>query len=89
MAILNKVKQERGLVDGDNIRLIVSHNTWRCPYSTSLLSINNNLEEMMANKISQFVEYKEIPLSDVKIEVHSIKIPRGKGRLHVAKNTCG
>ena len=87
MEILNKVKEERGLLDGDKIRLIISHNTWRSPYSTGLLNVNNCLEDMMANKIGQFVEYKEVPLSEVKIEVQSFKIPRGRGRLHVAKNT--
>ena len=86
MEILNKAKEERGLVDGDKTRSIVSHNTWRSPYSIDLLNINIGLEEM-SNKISQFVEYKEVPISDIKIEVHSFRIPRGKGRLHVAKNT--
>ena len=41
----------------------------------------------MANKCGNFVEYKGVPLNEVKIEVQSFKIPRGKGRLHVAKNT--
>ena len=44
---------------------------------------------MMANKCGNFVEYKEVPLNEVKIEVQSFKIPRSKGRLHVAKNTLG
>ena len=89
MAILNKVKEERGLVNGDKIRLIVSHKSWVKHFSSGLLNVNEGLEEMMANKCGNFVEYKEVPLNEVKIEVQSFKIPRGKGRLHVAKNTLG
>ncbi len=40
MDILNKVKKERDLVDGDKIRLIVRHDIWAKPYSSGLLNVN-------------------------------------------------
>ena len=83
MRILNKVKQERDLITGDKIRLIISHDVWSKPYSSGLLNVNEGLEKMIADKCGNFVEYKEVPLNEVKIEVQSFKIPRGKGRLHV------
>ena len=75
MRVLNKVKLERKLMDGDKIRLIISHDVWAKPYSTGLLNVNEGLEVMMANKIGNFVEYKSTPLNEVKIEVQSFKLP--------------
>ncbi len=87
MDILNIVKKERDLVDGDKIRLIVSHDLWAKPNSSGLLNVNDGLEKMMASKLGQFAEYKSVSLDEVKIHVQSYKIPRGKSRLHIAKNT--
>ena len=47
--------------------------------------MNEGFEEMMAFKCGNFVEYKSVPLNEVKIEVQSFKIPRGKGRLTTVK----
>ena len=75
MRILNKVKQDRDLITGDKIRLIISHDVWSKPYSSGLLNVNEGLEKMIADKCGNFVEYKEVPLDGVKIEVQSFKIP--------------
>ena len=80
--ILDKVKQERNLVDGDKIRLIVSHPSWSKAWSTKLLTIGSR----QLDDCIQFIEYKGVPMNEVKIEVQSFKIPRGNGRLHVTKN---
>ena len=87
--ILNEVKKDHNLVDGDKIRLIVEHNSWFKPWSSLLLAINTSKgwEEVMAENGSQFLEYKEVPLNELTITVQSFKVPRGKGRLHVARNT--
>ena len=51
METLNKVKQERVLVDGDKIRLIISHDVWSKPYSTGLLGVSMKVwKKMMANE---------------------------------------
>ncbi len=84
--ILTLVKKRRRLVDGDKIRLIISHESWSKPFSTELLTVNEGFEKMMAAKCGNFVEYKDVPLDEVVIEVQSFKIPRGKGRLKAVKS---
>ena len=83
--ILSKAKKERELVDGDKIRLIVTHDIWAKPYSSELENVNEGFEEMMALKCGNFVEYKTVPLNEVKIVVQSFKVPRGKERLTTVK----
>ena len=76
---------ERGLVTGDKIRLIVSHPTWVKPFSTKLLTITNdeNFIYALIKSVLEFVEYKSVPLSELLVEVQSTKIPKGTGRLTV------
>ena len=79
---------ERGLVTGDKIRLIVSHPTWSKPFSTKLLTITNdrNFIYDLLKSLLEFVEYKNVPLNELLVEVQSTKVPRGTGRLRVDKN---
>ena len=79
---------ERGLVTGDKIRLIVSHPTWVKPFSTKLLTITNdeNFIYELIKAVLEFVEYKSVPLNELLVEVQSTKIPRGTGRLKIDKN---
>ena len=79
---------ERGLVTGDKIRLIVSHITWAKPFSTKLLTITNdkNFIYDLLKSLLEFVEYKNVPLDELLLEVQPTKIPRGTGRLRVTKN---
>ena len=87
LEIANRVINLRGLKDGDKIRWILSHPMWYKPISTKLITISGSLTSYdLINKLLNFVEYKEVPLSEVKIEIQSIKIPRGMGRLHVMKS---
>ena len=76
---------ERGLVTGDKIRLIVSHPTWTNPFSTKLLTITNdeNFIYALIKSVLEFVEYKSVPLNELLVEVQSTKIPKGTGRLTV------
>ena len=39
--------------------------------------------------VLEYVEYKEVPLNEVTIEVQSTKIPRGQGRLTITKDNTG
>ena len=74
---------ERGLVTGDKVRLIVSHVTWTKPFSTKLLTITNdkNFSYDLLKSLLEFVEYKSVSLDELLIEVQSTKVPRGSGRL--------
>ena len=87
LEIANRVINLRGLTNGDKIRWILSHPMWNKPISTKLITISGSLTAYdLINQLVNFVEYKEVPLSEVKIEIQSIKIPRGMGRLHVMKS---
>ena len=87
LEIANRVSFQRVLKDGDKIRWILSHPSWNNPISTKLITIRGPISDMdIINNLVNFVEYKEVPLSEVKIEIQSINIPRGMGRLHVMKS---
>ena len=84
LEIANRVIYQRVLKNGDKIRWILSHSSWNKPISTKLITISGSISANdLINELVNFVEYKEVPLSEVKIEIQSIKIPRGMGRLHV------
>ena len=85
---LDMTINERGLVTGDKIRLIVSHPTWTKPFSTKLLTITNNKNFIyeLIKAVLEFVEYKSVPLNELLVEVQSTKVPRGTGRLKIDKN---
>ena len=86
MEMANKVINKRGLKDGDKIRWIISHPSWNKPISSKLITIKGKLDSEITNKLSGFVEYKQVPLSEVKFEIQSTKIPRGAGRLIVTNS---
>ena len=87
LEIANRVIYQRGLKDGDKIRWILSHTEWRKPISTKLITISGSITAYdLINELVNFVEYKNVPLSEVKIEIQSIKMPRGMGRLRVMKS---
>ena len=85
---LDMTINERELVTGDKIRLIVSHPTWAKPFSTKLLTITNdrNFIYELIKAVLEFVEYKSVPLNELLVEVQSTKVPRGTGRLKIDKN---
>ena len=85
--ILLEVIRERGLVQGDYIRLTVNHLSWRKPFSIKRIKITAtpNFAKII-HEFLEFVEYKSAPLNELIIEVHSQKIPKGRGRLQVTKN---
>ena len=85
---LNMTINERGLLPGDKTRLIVSHPSWSKPFSTKLLTMTGNESFMysLIKAVLEFVEYKEVPLNELTIEVQSTRIPRGRGRLRVNKH---
>ena len=84
--ILLEVVRERGLVQGDYIRLTVDHYSWYKPFSIKRFRITDTLNfAKIIHEFLEFVESKSAPLNELTIEVHSQKIPRGRGRLQVTK----
>ena len=85
LEIALRVIKERGLQNGDKIQWIVSHISWRKPITTKLITITDQLGLDMVEQIAKYIEYKEVPITEVKIEIRSVKIPRDKGHLRVTK----
>ena len=84
--ILNEVVKERGLVNGDYLRLTVDHRNRRKPFSIKRFRITNESNfATIIHDFLEFVEYKEAPLSELIVEVHSFKVPKGMGRLQPTK----
>ena len=85
---LDLTVEERRLNPGDKIRIIVSHPSWPNPFSTKLITITDDAQFFytLLKSVLEYVEYKEVPLNEVTIEVQSTKIPRGKGRLTITKD---
>ena len=84
--------EDRRLVYGDKIRIIVSHPSWAHPFSTKLITITNDdlFFYTLLKSVLEYVKYKEVPLSEVTIEVQSTKIPRGQGRhIKITKDNTG
>ena len=88
---LDLTVEERRLNPGDKIRIIVSHPSWPNPFSTKLITITDDERFFytLLRSVLEYVEYKEVPLNEVTIEVQSTKIPRGKGRLTIRKDNTG
>ena len=64
-----RVIKERGLQNGDKIRWILNHVSWQKPVSTKLITITGELTRDLVEEIAKFIEYKEVPLSEVRIEI--------------------
>ena len=84
---LNKAIEERGLVNGDKIRLVLNHPQWSKPFSTKFMAISGELPSTFVEECARFVEYKGVPIEMLEIHIQSIKLPRGKGRLKITKST--
>ena len=65
---------------------ILNHPSWHKPVSTKLITITGDLNTDLVEEIAKFIEYKEVPLSEVKIEIQSVMVPRGRGRLVATKD---
>ena len=78
--------KKRQLKSNDRIRLVISNDELNHPISTKLLKVS----DFKLNQLSDVIntsEYKEIYLENCKIIIQSVKIPSGKGRLYLSKQT--
>ena len=87
--VLLEVFKERSLVQGDHIRLIVDHHSWKRPVSTKRSIIQSDQRQFfnsIIKRVLERAEYKSVPLNELTIDVQSTKAPRGRGRLQVTKH---
>jgi len=78
--------EKNKIVDGDKIRLIVNHINWQHPLSTGILTVNGSIAEYLLKEIARWVEYKEVPSTELEITIQSLTISRGSGRLTATNN---
>ena len=88
---LDMTVEARLLDPGDKIGIIVSHPSWVHTFSTKLITITNDGQFFytLLKLVLGYVEYKEVPLNEVTIEIQSTRIPRGEGRLTITKDNTG
>ena len=79
---LDMTVEERQLVPGGGVRVVVSHPSWAEPFSTKLITITHDEQffYILLKTVLEYVDYKAVPLDEVTVEVQSTKIPLGTGR---------
>ena len=80
------VKKRRKLSDNDMLRLIIQNKELPNAISTKFNKVGNFKLGDLENVIN-VMEYHGIPLETSKIVIQSVKIPTGKGRLYLTKDT--
>ena len=78
--------KKRQLKGNDRFRLVISNDELDHPISTKLLKVSDFKLNQLSDVINT-LQYKEIDLENCKIIVQSVKIPAGKGRLYLSKQT--
>ena len=84
--LLKTVKRGRKLSDNDILRLVIQNE--ELPNAISMKF--NKAEDFKLGDLENVInilEYRAIPIEKCKIVVQSVKIPTGKGRLYLTKDT--
>ena len=84
--LVKTVKRRRKLSDNDVLRLVIQNE--ELPNAISMKF--NKVEDFKLRDLETIInisEYRAIPIEKCKIVVQSIKIPTGKGRLYLTKDT--
>ena len=85
--------ERKRLRNGDMFRIILSHEAWRNPWSTGRITYAADFDLNLLEAASRFIEYKEVPSEEIRIEVQSFRIPRGsrrlRGQLRATKKSLG
>ena len=84
--LVKTVKKRRKLSDNDMLRLVIQNEELPNAISTNFNKVENFKLGDLENIIN-IMEYRGIPLETSKIIVQSVKIPIGKGRLYLTKDT--
>ena len=84
--LVKTVKKRRKLSDNDMLRLVIQNEELPNALSTKFNKVENFKLGDLENIIN-IMEYHGIPLETSKIIVQSVKIPTGKGRLYLTKDT--
>ena len=84
--LVKTVKKRRKLSDNDMLRLVIQNEELPNAISTKFNKVENFKLGDLENVIN-ILEYRAIPIEKCKIVVRSVKIPTGKGRLYLTKDT--
>ena len=84
--MLHMTIKKRQLGGNDRIRIVISSDELIHPISTKMLRVSDFKLKHIMHMIDIF-DYKEIDLEKCKIIIQSVKIPSGKGRLYLSKQT--
>ena len=84
--LVKTVKRRRKLSDNDMLRLVIQNEELPNAISTKFNKVENFKLGGLENVIN-ILEYRAIPIEKCKIVVQSVKIPTGKGRLYLTKDT--
>ena len=84
--LVKTVKRRRKLSDNDMLRLVIQNEELPNAISTKFNKVENFKLGDLENVIN-ILEYRAIPIEKCKIVVQSVKIPTGKGRLYLTKDT--
>ena len=80
------VKKRRNLSNNDMIRVVIQNEELPNAISTKFNKVESFILGDLENIIN-IMEYRGVPLETRKIIVQSVKIPTGKGRLYLTKDT--
>ena len=84
--LIKTVKRRRKLSNNDRLRFVIQNE--ELPNAISMKF--NKVEDFKLSDLEQVIkilECRDIPLERCKIIVQSVKIPAGKGRLYLTKDT--
>ena len=84
--LVKTVKKRRKLSKNDMLRLVIQNEELPNAISTKFNKVENFKLGDLENVIN-ILEYRAIPIEKCKIVVQSVKIPTGKGRLYLTKDT--
>ena len=84
--LVKTVKKRRKLSDNDMLRLVIQNEELPNAISTKFNKVENFKLGDLENVIN-ILEYRAILIEKCKIVVQSVKIPIGKGRLYLTKDT--
>ena len=84
--LVKTVKKRRNLSNNDMLRLVIQNEELPNAISTKFNKVQNFKLGDLENIIN-ILEYRAIPIEKCKIVVQSVKIPTGKGRLYLTKDT--